>query len=96
MTRKQDNQPKAGGRWELVAQEGGKAHRMATKQDAVSAYLSAIGRKGGAAGRGEAKLRKVDYAAIGRKGAEARRARKQKSGQTGQCAKNRLTELAQL
>jgi general stress protein YciG len=37
----------------------------------LPSYAAALGRKGGAAGRGQSKHRDVDYAALGRKGGKA-------------------------
>ncbi len=45
--------------------------RCADEQAGISA--AALGARGGAAGRGQAKRRNVDYAALGRKGARARK-----------------------
>ena len=62
--------------------------RMATKPPAsVSAYLSKIGSKGGAAGTGAAKRRSTAfYSKIGKRAAESRAAAR-KSRKTGKSAK---------
>jgi hypothetical protein len=52
---------------------------MTNPRKSLHTAAALLGAKGGAAGKGASKRRDVDYVALGRKGAEARKKKKQKA-----------------